>query len=137
MGETTGEIEQYIRKTRGDLEENIKELQHQVKDAVNWRLHVQRRPWQMLALAFGAGMATSFVTTTSRSQRTEALNGTSSQMWNNIKAVAAAAVIEKAKEFAEEVLQHFREEYRKRESASRSSTPRQESGGEPFRSQGI
>lgn len=113
MGETTGEIERHIRKTRGELEENINELQHKLKDAVNWRLHVQRRPWQMLALAFGAGMVTSFVTTTSRSQRTEALNGKSSQMWHAIKVVAALV----AKEFTGQVLQHFREEYRKRESA--------------------
>jgi len=137
MGEATSQIEQHIQETRGELGGNINELQQKVKDAVNWRLYVQRRPWQMLALAFGAGMLTSFVTSISRSQRTGALNGKSSQMWNNIKAAASTAVIESAKEFAKEILPDFRAEYRMKESAIRSSMPTQEPGCQRFHSEGI
>ena len=97
MGEATSQIEEHIQKTRDELGGNINELQQKVKDAVNWRLYVERRPWQMLALAFGAGMLTSFVTSISRSQQTGALNAKSSQMWNNIKVAASTAVIESAK----------------------------------------
>ena len=134
MREATSQIEEHIQKTRGELGGNINELQQKVKDAVNWRLYVQRRPWQMLALASGAGMLTSFLTSTSRSQRTGALNGESSQLWK-IKAAASTAVIEIAKEFAKEIVPHFRAENRKKE--IRRSMPTQEPGSQRFHSEGI
>jgi hypothetical protein len=44
MGETTDQIERHIYEKRRELGENIHELQHKLKDAVNWRVQVHERP---------------------------------------------------------------------------------------------
>jgi len=59
MGETTNQIEWEIAQKRSELSDNLIELKHRAKAAVDWRSHVQERPGTMLAVAFGGGIVLS------------------------------------------------------------------------------
>lgn len=133
MGETTDQIERHIYDQRHELDDNIHELRHKVKDAVDWRVQTQERPWTMVGLAFGAGLLTSVLVGSRR--RSKAYRGGSgrwnresashsehpgqreektSQMWGNVKGAVAAVVVAAAKDFIEQIVPGFREQYRKR-----------------------
>jgi hypothetical protein len=56
MGETPREIEQHIHVARVELGNNLNELETRIRDATNWRTHVNRKPLTMVAVAFGAGV---------------------------------------------------------------------------------
>jgi hypothetical protein len=56
MGERTDQIERQIAETRGELGDNLGELQNKVKSAVDWRAQFQQRPGTLLAVAFGGGV---------------------------------------------------------------------------------
>jgi hypothetical protein len=59
MGETTDEIENYIEKKREDLESNLRELEHKVKSATDWRQQFQNHTGTMVVVAFAGGMLAS------------------------------------------------------------------------------
>jgi hypothetical protein len=56
MGETTGQIENYIGNKRDDLGFNLKELEGKVKAVTDWRQQFQRSPLTGVAIAFGGGI---------------------------------------------------------------------------------
>jgi hypothetical protein len=56
MDERPDQIKEHIDRTRGDLNENLNELQHKVKRAFDWRVQFEERPMTMLGLAFGGGI---------------------------------------------------------------------------------
>jgi len=56
MGETPDQIERHIYEKRGELGENIHELQQKVKTAVDWRAQFDQRPWVLMGAAFGGGL---------------------------------------------------------------------------------
>jgi ElaB/YqjD/DUF883 family membrane-anchored ribosome-binding protein len=62
MGETADQLEQHICEKRLELSANLRELRHQVKQAIDWRLQVREHPWTMVGLAFTAGFVASFLT---------------------------------------------------------------------------
>ena len=62
MGETSEEIAAHIEEQRGELVENVKELERKVKRAVDWKARVQERPLSMLGIAFAGGLLFSFLT---------------------------------------------------------------------------
>jgi hypothetical protein len=131
MGEAADQIEQHIYDKRHELDENIHELRHKVRDKVDWRVQTQERPWTMVGLAFGAGLLTSILvanrerfislaTTRSHRSRRESpghsreRNEVTSQIWDNVKGAVAAVVVAAAKDFVEQIIPGFREQYRKR-----------------------
>jgi hypothetical protein len=131
MGETTDQIERQIYDKRHELDENIHELRHKVRNAVDWRAQTQERPWTMIGLAFGAGLLTSLVVAkrrrfsssgTSRSHRwrresseyPSERDDRTSQIWGNVKGAVAAVVVAAAKDFMEQIIPGFREQYGKR-----------------------
>jgi Protein of unknown function (DUF3618) len=59
MGENADQIEQQINRTRGDLTDNLHELQERAKGAFDWRNQFENRPGTMLAVAFGGGVLAS------------------------------------------------------------------------------
>lgn len=61
MGERSDEIEEQINRTRGELDENLSELQEKVKNAFDWRAQFEERPMTFLAVAFGGGVLASAV----------------------------------------------------------------------------
>jgi hypothetical protein len=59
MGERSDQIEQQINRTRGDLNQNLRELGERARDIFDWRYQFENRPGTMLALAFGGGVVAS------------------------------------------------------------------------------
>lgn len=59
MGERSDQIEQHINRTRGDLGENLRELEERAKGIFHWRTQFENRPGTMLAIAFGGGVLVS------------------------------------------------------------------------------
>ena len=135
MGETTDQIEQHIYEKRHELDDNIHELRHKVKDAVDWKVQTQERPWTMIGVAFGAGLLTSLlianrgslkshVNGKSRRWRRESTRSESSRerdektsfIWGNLKSALAAVAVAAAKDFVEQIIPGFREQYRRRRS---------------------
>lgn len=135
MGEATDQIERHIYEKRHELDENIHELQHKVRDAVDWRVQARQRPWTMVGVAFGAGVLASLLLSKgrrSKSYRSGRANhesrsrysgggegeskGKRLQAWDKVKGAVAAVAIAAAKDFVEQFIPGFREQYRKRES---------------------
>jgi hypothetical protein len=56
MGEEPDQIERHIDATRGQLGENLAELERKVKNATDWRLHFHRNPFPMMGAAFAGGL---------------------------------------------------------------------------------
>jgi hypothetical protein len=73
MGETTDQIESHIENKREDLQSNLRELEHKVKSATDWRQQFQNHTGTMVAAAFGGGMLVS--TMVGRNRRTRSQPG--------------------------------------------------------------
>ena len=56
MGETTDEIESHIENKLEDLEANLRELEHKVKSAMDWRQQFHNHTGTMVVAAFAGGM---------------------------------------------------------------------------------
>jgi hypothetical protein len=59
MGERADQIEEQINRTRGDLSQNLHELEQRAKGIFDWRNQFENRPATMLAIAFGSGVLAS------------------------------------------------------------------------------
>jgi len=145
MGEKPDQIERHIYEKRNELGENIHELQEKVKTAVNWRAQFDRRPWAMMALAFGGGFLVSMLFSGDRDAdrysrkrwrresqrrdyssnvRTTDWESQASSTWDNIRGALLAVAGSRLGTLIEEVLPGFQEHYRKRQQERRSSTSR-------------
>ena len=62
MGKESDEIVGHIEEQRGELAQNVDELQRKVKSAVDWKTQVQARPLPMLGIAFAGGLLLSLMT---------------------------------------------------------------------------
>jgi len=69
MGETTDQIEHQINRTRGELNQNLSELEQKVKSAFDWRTQFEERPMTLLAMAFGGGLLASAILPSRSSSR--------------------------------------------------------------------
>ena len=56
MDEGPDQIAEHIRSTRSELTDNLRELEHKVKDATNWRVQFERHPVAFLGAAFVGGI---------------------------------------------------------------------------------
>jgi hypothetical protein len=56
MDERADQIEAEINRARGDLNNNLQELEDKVKSAFDWRTQFEEHPLAMLGLAFGGGL---------------------------------------------------------------------------------
>lgn len=56
MGEKSSEIEREIQSERGQLGQNLNELQSKVQEATDWRVQFQKRPMVMIGFAVGGGL---------------------------------------------------------------------------------
>jgi hypothetical protein len=133
MGERSDQITRKIEQTRGELGENLQELESKVKDATDWRKQFQKNPLAMIGIAFGGGVFLSRVLGgSSRSHRRyraredweerrspSADAGTKYEMkkvadtWDNIKGALIGVAASKAKDFLREAVPGFHEEYSK------------------------
>ena len=60
MGETPTEIEAHIAEKRAELGRDLQEIEHRVREAVDWREQARRHPNAVYAAAFGIGMLLGF-----------------------------------------------------------------------------
>jgi hypothetical protein len=56
VAERSDEIKDRIDAQRGELGENLHELERRVKSSTDWRAQMEKRPWVMMGAAFGTGM---------------------------------------------------------------------------------
>lgn len=138
MGERSNQIEREIEATRNNLGENLGELQKRVKAAIDWRVQVEERPGTMLALAFGGGILISALFPARRVRNRSGLEprrhavsvndpapsgrpvsvldtqrSEVSDTLNAIKGALAGVVISKAREFINEMVPRFQQEWNK------------------------
>ena len=133
MGETSNEIKQQIDHKRDALGENLDQIQRKVKDAADWRIQVQKRPFTMIGVAFGGGLLLaqmigngnqrrrSYLRTSNghEDDRQTASPATHIQMkkaadtWDKIKGALVGVGATKFREFLGDVVPGFHEEYRK------------------------
>jgi hypothetical protein len=136
MGEKSEQIEQHIRDTRSDLNENFSELQEKVKTAVDWRVQFGERPGTMMALAFGGGVLLAALFSSSRPtrRRYSESRGSSdadrnasevfstrnphddqtSETWNALKGAIIGTATAKLAGAIEEILPGFAQEFNSR-----------------------
>src|SRR3954454_10157514 len=62
MGEESNQIERRIATERGQLGQNLNELQSRVEEATDWRAHFQKRPMVMMGAAVAGGVLLASVT---------------------------------------------------------------------------
>jgi hypothetical protein len=139
MGQTSGQIEQHINEQRGELGQNISELQEKVKATFDWRRQTRARPFTALGIAFGAGIVLAATLPTRRSaararsrfasySRERASNPASpyekrptSDAWDKIKSSLLAVAITSARNFLAEAIPGFRDELFRAEARRPSS----------------
>jgi hypothetical protein len=56
MGERSDEIVHEIDQKRAELGSNLRDLEHRVKSAVDWRSQFSQHPITMIGIAFGGGI---------------------------------------------------------------------------------
>jgi hypothetical protein len=70
MGERSNQIERQIVAERGQLGQNLNELQSRVQEVTDWRAQFQKKPMLMIGVAAGAGLLLASITgRKSRSRR--------------------------------------------------------------------
>lgn len=139
MGETTDQIESHIQTKREDLHSNLRELEHKVKSATDWRQQFQNHPGTMVAAAFGGGMLVSVMIGRNRSggPSRSAVSGSDSSnararsggrhevldTWDTIKTALIGVAATKFKGMLGEVVPGFSEQLAQCEARSeRTST---------------
>lgn len=68
MVQESDRIKQHIDETRAELGRNLEQLEHCVKDVIDWRAYFNRDPFKMLAAAFSGGLLLGLFATRSRSE---------------------------------------------------------------------
>lgn len=136
MGETTGQIENYIDNKRDDLGSNLKELETKVKSVTDWRQQFQKSPLTAVGIAFGGGivLASMLGGRSSRSSRSSSIAGSTAphagtdlqaqkalETWDNIKGALIGVAAARFKDFVGEIVPGFQEQLKKTESAVPSS----------------
>jgi hypothetical protein len=138
MGETTGQIENYIDNKRDDLGFNLKELEGKVKAITDWRQQFQRSPLTAVAVAFGGGIVLASMLSGKSSLRSRSATsgdsytpraGTDHQThkaletWDNIKGALIGVAAARFKDFVGEIVPGFQEQLRTTEYATTSVRP--------------
>lgn len=139
MGETTDQIENHIETKREDLHSNLKELEHKVKSATDWRQYFHNHTGTMIAAAFGGGLVVSSMV--GRSRRAVMSQGTATapsssmraqgkgtanevlQTWDTIKTALVGVAASKFKGMLGEVVPGFSEHLAKSEARNGRAAP--------------
>ena len=67
MVQESDRIKQHIDEARAELGRNLEQLEHRVKDVVDWHAYFDRDPFKMLTAAFGGGLLLGLLATRPRS----------------------------------------------------------------------
>jgi hypothetical protein len=134
MDKTVNEIEAQIDRTRDRLGSNLRELEHRVDSATDWRERFRERPHLFLGTAFVGGvmLAGAFRRASPRldrgaidAGRAFTVHGSAQtqamELWNHVQGALVGVAGARIKEFMEGLVPGFDEHYRRAE--QRASEP--------------
>lgn len=129
MDETAHKIEAHIDRTRERLGSNLRELEHKVDAATDWREQFRARPHLFLGGAIAGGVLLAAVLRPSSSRdvfdssnesnlASVSRNGVNAQeqaleLWNNVKGALIAVAAMRVTEYISELIPGFDEHYRR------------------------
>jgi len=142
MGQTASQIEDHIENKREDLGSNLRELEHRVKTATDWRSQFRNKPLVFLGLAFGGGAVLASmlgrpsgrrhysnynaeIRTDETNARQRTNRGSSPAMekayeaWENVKGALVGIAATRVKDYADGIIPGFAEQYRQSEAEHR------------------
>ncbi len=132
MGQTTHQIEAHIESTRENLGSNLHELETKVRAVTDWKQQFRQRPMTMLGVAFGGGILLATMLggrTSRRRERAYARRAIGSESyagsdyrkeealgtWDNIKGALIGVAATRFKDFVDDVVPGFHEQFRRTE----------------------
>ncbi|HEU4694451.1 MAG TPA: hypothetical protein VFS23_39050 [Vicinamibacterales bacterium] len=129
MDETAHKIEAHIDRTRERLGSHLRELEHKVEAATDWREQFRARPHLFLGGAIAGGVLLAAVLRPSSSRdvfdssnesnlASVSRNGVNAQeqaleLWNNVKGALIAVAAMRVTEYISELIPGFDEHYRR------------------------
>jgi len=139
MGEKPDQIERLIQNERGQLGQNLNELQSKVQEATDWRVQFEKRPMLMMGIAVGGGLLLAAVTGgRSRPKRysaedrgyasqehrrgTELQKSKALETFDNIKGAMIAVAANTFQDFLGQLLPGFKEQVQKTAQEKRLGT---------------
>jgi hypothetical protein len=136
MDETANEIEAQIDRTRERLGSKLRELEHKVDAAIDWRGHFRERPHLFLGGAFIGGVVLASALKPKSAGRplsavaaNPAVGGNGSvpaqarKLWNHIQAALVGVASARIKEYLGELVPGFDEHYRRIEQRAATVDP--------------
>ncbi|MBI2816054.1 MAG: hypothetical protein HYX72_03855 [Acidobacteria bacterium] len=138
MGEMSSQIQGHIEQQRNELDRNVSDLQNRISRTFDWRVQMQERPITMMGIAFAGGALLGAVVSgqkvggyASRAWREEPGPATlrerqrANDAWDRVKASLIGVGVSLVKQFFEQSIPGFREQYRRRASDSEAADFRQ------------
>jgi hypothetical protein len=150
MGEKSDQIEREIQTERGQLGQNLSELQWKVQEATDWRVQFQKRPMLMMGIATASGLLFAAMTGgKSRPRRysaedrrygaqehargTELQKNKALETFDNIKGAMIAVAANTFQDFLGQLIPGFKEQIQKtaqeKRSVTSSEVPKLATGG--------
>ena len=144
MGEKSNQIEREIQAERGQLGQNLNDLQSKVQEVTDWRVQFQKRPMLMMGVAVGGGLLLASMTgrrtkreryyAQDRENRgheqqrgTELQKNKALETFDTIKGAMIGVVANTFQDFLGRTIPGFREQYLKTTQDKRSSSTPAES----------
>ncbi len=130
MGEKSNQIERQIQAERGQLGENLNELQSKVQEVTDWRAQFQKKPMLMMGVAIGGGLLLASLTgRRSRSKRhlsddrghgasehrrgTELQKNKALETFDTIKGAMIGVAANTFQDFLGQIIPGFKEQFQK------------------------
>ena len=138
MDETLNEIEAHIDRTRERLGSNLRELEHKVDAATDWREYFQEKPQLFLGAAFVGGVILAAVLRprsprrkvnaddVGRRRLTRRGGATQAQaleLWNNVQGALIGVASARIKDYIGGLVPGFDEQYRRLAQPATASDP--------------
>ena len=137
MGEKSNQIERQIQAERGQLGQNLNELQSKVQEVTDWRAQFQKRPMLMMGAAIGGGLLLASITgrksgsrrrySEDRSERsyehrrgTELQKSKALETFDTIKGAMIGVAANTFKDFLGQIIPGFQEQFQKTAQEKRS-----------------
>ncbi|HTM49863.1 MAG TPA: hypothetical protein VL285_14320 [Bryobacteraceae bacterium] len=130
MGKRAEQIEKEIEQERTELDRNLKELEHRVRDATNWRLQFQKHPGPLLGGAFAVGVGLAMLSSRNgRSPRRQLAapsaapppRSESGETWQIVRTAIIALAAQRLSALVDQYVPGFQQHYR--EAASKVRGP--------------
>jgi hypothetical protein len=131
MGQRAEQIEKEIEQERSELDRNLKELEHRVRDATDWKLQFQKHPGPLLGAAFAVGIGLAMLSSRNgRSQQPPVsapaaphFRAESSETWQILKTALIGLAAQRLSTLVDEYVPGFQRHYREAATNVRAPAP--------------